>query len=277
MVPDGDGIWEYDRLMRLVFGAGFTGARVAALATERGEEVVAVVRTPESVARLQGRGFTVTREPVAEVARRWALPGAHAIVCLPPDGDTDALLAPLLARADAVTYVSTTSVYGEREGSIDDSTPVDASPSVRLAAEGSYRAIGATVLRAPGIYGPERGLHVRVTQGRHAVPGDGSNFVSRIHVDDLAELLLASRKVRGETFVVGDLEPATQREIVGWICTEYGCPFPPSVAASEVPETLRRNRRVDPRRALAALGVTLRYPSYRDGMKRSELERPPPA
>ncbi len=259
--------------MRLVLGAGFTGAHLAMLAAQRGEEVIAVVRSEESAARLQGRRFRVTRESVLDVAKRHARPGAHAIVCFPPDGTTDAALAPLLAGADAVTYLSTTSVYGEREGTFDDSTPVDSTPSARLAAEDCYRAIGATTLRSPGIYGAARGLHVRVIQGRHAIPGDGSSYLSRIHVEDLAELLLASRNVRGETFVVGDLEPATQREIVGWICSEYGCPFPPSIAASEAPETLRRNRRIDPRRALAVLGVTLKYPSYRDGMKRSETER----
>ena len=51
-----------------------------------------------------------------------------------------------------------------------------------------------------------------------------------------------------------------------WICEHHGVPFPPSVPLEEVHETLRSDRRVDGARARERLGVTLRYPSYRDGM-----------
>jgi len=247
--------------VRIVLGAGFTGGRVAALAAARGEDVLAVVRSAASAARLEGRGFRVSREPVLSLTYP---EDAHVIVCFPPSGD-DAALAARLAPARAVTYLSSTSVYGAHEGVVDDGTPVAPSPLVHV--EDVYRGVGATVLRSPGIYGPDRGLHVRVRSGAHALPGDGAVFGSRIHVDDLAELLLASERVRGETFVVGDLEPARQCDVVRWICETYGCPSPPSVPPEQVPASLRRNRRIDGRRALAVLGVTLRYPSYREGMR----------
>jgi nucleoside-diphosphate-sugar epimerase len=255
-------------LRRVVFGAGMTGARAAELAVQRGDDVLAVVRSPARAEALRARGLSVTREPVVEVARRFVDARTHAIVCFPPDGTTDAALAPLLAGARAVTYVSSTAVYGDHEGALDDATPVTLTPSARRAAEMDYAAVGATILRAPGIYGPERGLHLRVVRGEHRIPGDGTNVVSRIHVDDLAALILACVAVRGETFVVGDLAPAPQIEVVRWICAEWGCPMPPFVPPGEVHETLRRNRRIDPRRALEVLGVTLAFPSYQIGMKR---------
>lgn len=254
----------------IVFGAGFTGARVAALAASHGEEVIAVVRSAERAEKLAGSPFRVTREPVVDVARAFVDASTHAIVCFPPDGSTDAALAPLLATAAAVSYVSTTGVYGDHEGEVDDATPASSSAQrSRLDAEDAYRGVGGTILRAPGIYGPDRGLHVRVRTGAHSMPGDGANVMSRIHVDDLAALLLASRAVRGETFVVGDLEPASQREVCTWICREYGCPMPPSLPPERVHESLRRNRRIDPSRVLSALDVTLRFPTYRDGMSRA--------
>jgi nucleoside-diphosphate-sugar epimerase len=258
---------------RVVFGAGYTGSRVAELATARGEKVIATVRSEERARGLAGKGFQVTCEPVLAVAERVVDESAHAIVCFPPDGETDAKLAPLLARARAVSYISTTGVYGDTEGTIDDQTPVSPEPTPHqariLQAEEAYRAVRATVLRAPGIYGPDRGLHVRVRTGAHRLPGDAAGWSSRIHVDDLATLLLASDAVRGETFVVGDLEPARQRDVVAWICEEYACAYPPTVPPEQVHETLRRNRRVDPTRALRVLGVELRYPSFRSGMKRA--------
>jgi nucleoside-diphosphate-sugar epimerase len=195
--------------VRIVFGVGFTGARVAELAISAGEDVLAVVRSEESVARLSARGISATCERAEVVAREHVSAATHAIVCFPPDGATDAALAPLLANAAATTYVSTTGVYGALEGAIDDDTsvplPTTDSIRTRLAAEKAYRDVGSTILRAPGIYGPERGLHVRIQKGLHVIPGDGSNHVSLIHVDDLARFTLASRAVREETFVVSDL------------------------------------------------------------------------
>jgi nucleoside-diphosphate-sugar epimerase len=121
-------------------------------------------------------------------------------------------------------------------------------------------------LRCPGIYGPERGLHRRVIEGKHRIPGDGSRYLSRIHVDDLAALVLPSSRLSAEVLVVGDLEPAPHGEVVRWIAEQYGVEMPPCVPLEEVHETLRADRRVDSEEALEKLGVVLRYPSYREGM-----------
>jgi nucleoside-diphosphate-sugar epimerase len=128
------------------------------------------------------------------------------------------------------------------------------------------------VLRCPGIYGPDRGLHVRVVKGEHRIPGDGTRFLSRIHRDDLAQLVLASGdpgRARGETYVVGDLEPGTHLDVVGFLAETYGVPFPPFVPLESVHETLRADRRIDGSRALATFGVTLRHPTYREGMAKA--------
>ncbi len=259
-------------MRRIVFGSGYAGSRVAKVAVSRGDEVVATVRSLARLEALKGQGFEVTTDAVVAVARRVDLSGAHVVICFPPDGETDAQLAPLVSGAQAITYLSSTGVYADIRGLINDNTPVPPAQSDSharlLAAEATWRAVGATVLRAPGIYGADRGLHVRVISGAHRLPGDGSGVLSRIHVDDLAVLLLESARVRGETFVVGDAEPAPQRQVVEWICEEYGCPMPPSVPLEQVHETLRRDRRVDGRRALEVLGVTLTVPTWREGMRR---------
>jgi hypothetical protein len=84
----------------------------------------------------------------------------------------------------------------------------------------------------------------------------------------LAELLLASASAPGETLVVGDLEPCRQIDMVRWLCAELSLPMPGSAPLESVHETLRRNRRVDSSTALARLGVTLKYPSYRSMFER---------
>ena len=251
----------------LVIGCGFTGRAVALLARERGLRVLATVRSEDHAAPLRGEGLDVLVTAAGPALAAHAGAGTHVVVTFPPDGATDAVLAPAIGATGAsIAYVSTTGVYGD--GAVDDTTPVAPSPrnAARLDGEAAWRAAGATVLRCPGIYGADRGLHVRIRRGEHRLPGDGSRFTSRIHVFDLAAHLLAARGVRGETFVVGDLAPASQAEVCRWVAARYGVPYPPSVPIEEVHETLRTDRRVDGSRARERLGVTLRYPTWREGM-----------
>jgi nucleoside-diphosphate-sugar epimerase len=265
----------------IVFGAGFTGGKVCELALARGLTVLGVVRSEDSAAALRARGVEVTTRDAVEVAAANVGPETHALVTFPPAGATDAALAPLLAGARAVSYLSTTGVYEDLEGVVDDTTPLPAKPSPKyaavLAAEAQYRAVAAAVLRSPGIYGAERGIHVRLARGNFKLSGDGSRYGSRIHVEDLAALLLASAATPRETFVVGDLEPCRQSDMVAWLCQELNLPFPASAPLSEVHETLRRNRRIDSSRALRRLGITLKYPSYRDALTQSSILNPHPS
>jgi nucleoside-diphosphate-sugar epimerase len=262
----------------LILGCGYAGSAIARLARREGHEVLANVRSDARAKALRAEGFEVLQLPSldssigAHVDER-----THVVVAFPPDGATDARVAPALAGAAALTYLSSTGVYGEQRGVVDDTTPVpspaeggDERGARLLEAERLHRQSGATVLRCPALYGRDRGLHVRVLQGKHSIPGDGSRALSRIHVDDLAQLVLASARcappAAGETFVVGDHDPARHDAVVRFIAEAYGVPMPPFVPLESVHASLRADRRVDASRALARFGVRLEYPSYRDGM-----------
>ncbi|MGC4089284.1 MAG: hypothetical protein QM756_15635 [Polyangiaceae bacterium] len=255
----------------LVLGAGFTGAELVRRAQAQGTPVVATVRRAEQVAALCALGAeALLLESLDESIRAHVDVGTHVVVTFPPDGSTDARIAPWLATAGAITYISSTGVYDSVHGHIDDSTPLPSptpSTAPRLAAEAEYRRYGACVLRCPGIYGAERGLHRRLLLGEYSLPGDGTDSTSRIHVADLATFVFQSVLAPGETFVVGDLEPAAQRDVVSWICATYGVPFPSSAPRESVHRTLRANRAIDSSRARRLLNVDLRYPTFRDGMK----------
>ncbi|MDB4973251.1 MAG: Nucleoside-diphosphate-sugar epimerase [Myxococcaceae bacterium] len=255
----------------LILGCGYAGAAVARRARAAGQAVLATVRSPDRATLLRDEGFSVIEAPQLDLSIARHVGGdTHVVIGFPPDGVTDALIAPALATARAVTYISSTGVYGDRTGKIDARTPLPSSPTERAArilhAEAQYRAIGATVLRCPGIYGPTRGLHMRILRGEHRIPGDGSRHLSRIHIDDLAAFALGAIATRGITFVVGDLEPAPHIDVVRYVCDTYGVPLPPALPWQEVHETLRADRLVDSSYARFELGVSLRYPSYREGM-----------
>ena len=255
----------------LVLGCGYAGRVVALRARAAGVAVHGTVRSPDRELALRAEGLEVSRSDGLDASVADLVDAhTHVVVAFPPDGVTELAVAAALGRAHAVTYLSTTGVYPELAGVVDDATPTTLAGTERtarlLGAERAFLAVGATVLRCPGIYGPDRGLHVRVVRGEHRIPGDGSRCLSRIHVEDLASFVLAAHATRARTFVVGDRTPAPHVEVVRWICEAYGVPMPPFVPLESVHVTLRGDRRVDPSGALAALGVELRYPTYRVGM-----------
>jgi nucleoside-diphosphate-sugar epimerase len=184
---------------------------------------------------------------------------------------TAAVIANLAPLASRVVYLSTTGVYGSARV-VNQNTP--ASPDneegrARLAAENLILSgcASAIVLRVAAIYGPGRGVHVRMAQGRFHLAGDGANYVSRIHVEDLAthvEAALGS-DITG-AFPVADEFPCTSREIAEFCARLLRLPMPASADPVALHHTRRANRQVDGSTIRSVLGVSLRYPGYREGI-----------
>jgi nucleoside-diphosphate-sugar epimerase len=258
----------------VILGCGFTGTAAARLALARGMDVIATTRDPTRAASLRALGVVVHVLPTLDGTSTRAIvrEGARVLAAFPPDGRTDAVVTRALPATTRCVYLSTTGVYGAHRGIVDLQTPVDPSApraAPRLAAEAHWLAVGAVVLRAAGIYGPGRGLHRRLRERSFRLPDDVTKVVSRIHVDDLALLCLAALEssLRGVVFPVADDAPVPQAQVVQWLIERMGVPPPEPIATADAPETLRHDRSVDNRAVKAALGVTLRFPTYREGFE----------
>ena len=170
-----------------------------------------------------------------------------------------------------VVYLSTTGVYGETK-QVNETTPIaPLSERQRRRAE-AERAVAAgpwpsLILRPAAIYGPGRGVHAALRERRFRLAGDGDNFISRIHVEDLAALTAAAIEsdITG-AYPAADENPCTSSEMARYCADLLGMPMPPSVERGEVDETRRADRRVDGRAICKLLGVSLRFPSYREGV-----------
>ncbi len=243
-------------------------------------------RRPEHLSDLAASGATLYRLDLAEPSTLAGLranlsPGVRVLHSVPTASPTpDAppadptprlleILGPLPAR---LVYLSTTGVYGET-ALVDETTPVapvTANQQARVEAEkivaGGSRS--SLILRPAGIYGPGRGVHVSMREGRYRLSGDGSNFISRIQVDDLAALAEAGLLADGVTgaYPVADTLPAPAREVASFVAELLHLPMPPMLPPQELHETLRANRQVDGRAILQALGLELLYPTYREGI-----------
>jgi nucleoside-diphosphate-sugar epimerase len=272
----------------LILGCGYTGQRVARRLLEKNIAVTATSRDPGQLPlrRLSEAGAKILRFDINDRASFAALQrevqhGMTVLHSLPTIGDraassdpTPAVLELLGDSPSRIVLLSTTGVYGNAR-EVDEKTPpapATERQKLRLAAEeavraGSWRSL---TVRASAIYGPGRGVHVRMKEGRFKLLGDGSNYISRIHVDDLAAITVAALHSEATgAYPAADAEPCRSAEICAFCAKLLGLPMPPPAAADELDETRRSDRRVDGRAILRLLGVALQYPSYRTGIPAS--------
>lgn len=267
-----------------IFGLGFSGLEIARLAKAQGWAVGGSVTTEEKVAQLRGEGIAASVLPHVETNV------THVLSTVPPTESGD----PIVAHASTMEtrwlgYLSTTGVYGDRRGDwVDETaTPTPGQPRsrYRLDAERAWQALGAGrsvpvhIFRLPAIYGPGRSAFDQVRERRAQRIEKPGQVFSRIHVEDLARTVLASMKhpapLPGAIYNVCDDDPAPQADVIALACELLGRPVPPLVsydeAAARMSDMARsfyaENRRVRNERIKRELGVTLKYPSYREGLR----------
>jgi nucleoside-diphosphate-sugar epimerase len=270
------------------FGYGYTAQT---LARRLGWGVAATARSAEAAGRLRTEGVDAV-DPTDRQALCEALEDANAILITAPPDDHGCpgleALVPALAKGNAfpdwIGYLSTTGVYGDREGGWVWETSALAARSVegarRVRAERDWlevgRGMGLTVqvFRLPGIYGPGRSAFERLREGKARRIVKPGQVFSRIHVDDIASGLAASiaHPRAGGIYNLCDDEPAPPQDVIAYAARLMGIEPPPEIAFKDarLPEAAKRfyaeNKRVSNARAKAELGWLPTYPTYREGL-----------
>jgi len=278
------------------FGYGYTAAALAKALRRKGWRVAGTTSNTE-------KAETMAKEHVE--VRRWAKDsdgGAFEPSWL---DDVSALLIStppatqgcpsFLAAKDAIAtrrkqfqwigYLSTNGVYGDHDGAwVDEESELrGTSPRSerRIAAEKAWLTFAdeiglpLIVFRLPGIYGRGRSAIDTVREGRaKRIYKEGQVF-SRMHVDDIARALAASLETQTpyRIFNLADDEPAPPQDVIAYACALLGLDPPPLIPIedadlSEMAKSFYAdNKRVSNRRMKDALAVTLKYPTYREGLK----------
>lgn len=267
----------------LILGCGYTASRVAHKLIDQGHTVAATTRRPDRLEHLARSGVAIhfwdaLQGDAVERVRGIVEPGVRVLHSVPPivlggsASDPTHLIVEALGDPPArVVYLSTTGVYGSLREVDETSAPRPATERQRLRREAELAVISgpwqSLVLRPAAIYGPGRGVHRRIAEGKFRLLESGENFISRIYVDDLAEV--AFRGLLSDltgAYPVADDEPCRSREICGFCAALLGVPVPEAAHEDELSETRRSDRRVDGRAIRRLLGVELKYPSYRVGV-----------
>jgi nucleoside-diphosphate-sugar epimerase len=276
---------EEHGLMRvLILGAGYVGQPLAAELGSQGHKVLAVGRHSgvdiTNIAHLKKlrRDWDCIVNTVSsskgrlEDYQRVFLDGTRNII--------EWLHGAMIGK---YIYTSSTSVYGQTDGSVvDENSPAEPeseTSKVLVETEQLLKGFPAIILRLAGIYGPERGhLFRQYLRGQAVVSGDGSRYLNMIHRDDVVRAIIAAlgRGKPGEIYNVADDEPVREIEFFQWLSKTLDSPLPPFAPA---PASLKRgmtNKRVSNRKLREELGCELEYPNFRVGYT-ALIEQQPPA
>jgi nucleoside-diphosphate-sugar epimerase len=275
------------------FGLGYSAETLAARLARKGWEIAGTGRDQANVERLGRQGYAMVRfagEPDNDAVIKQLEGTTHLLHSIPPGRDGDPVLAHYrdaiaqLSSLQWIGYLSTVGVYGDQQGRWVDETaqtlPNSVRTEARVEAEQAWLAFGAEtgvpvqVFRLAGIYGPGRSVFDKLRDGTaRRVKKDGQVF-SRIHVEDIARVLEASiaRPQSGAIYNVADDEPAAPGDVVAYAAELIGVRPPPEVPFEDADLTpmarsfYEGSRRIANDRIKSELGVSLRYPTFREGL-----------
>jgi len=272
-------------------GLGYSALALGRRLRAEGWIISGTRRDPDGTAALRAAGFRITPFERDHPLPAEALSGVtHILVSAPPDAIGDPVLATHRGDIAAMNglawlgYLSTTGVYGDRGGGWVDETAAPAPTGERgrrrIAAEQDWldlwrlRRVPVHVFRLAAIYGRGRSPFEALRAGTAKRIDQPGQVFSRIHVDDLASVLIASMKHPrpGAVYNVCDDEPTAPEAVVAHAAALLGIPAPPLVAlqVASLSAMARSfyddNKRVSNNLIKTELGATLRYPSFREGL-----------
>jgi dTDP-4-dehydrorhamnose reductase len=280
----------------ICLGLGYSAEHYVAAFGQKFDRIVGTMRNKERAAVLNAYGglqaLLFDGKAATSELQQAIVAADAALISIPQDAGGDPVLrvcGDAFARAQrlrSIVYLSTVGVYGDRDGDwVDEATPpqpFSARGRERLAAElawqdfGARRGVAVAILRLAGIYGPGRNVLLQVARGgarRIVKPGQ---IFNRIHVADIAQAIDAAftRQANG-IFNVADDEPSPPGDPLALAAQLLGVDPPPEVPFAEAAPSMsplalsfwQECRRVRNDKLKRELGVALRYPTYREGLR----------
>ncbi|PJK07379.1 epimerase [Lysobacteraceae bacterium NML08-0793] len=267
----------------LLFGLGYTGGFIARALQAQGVKVIATRRS--AAGKVRGFGGDVLDARLLQ-----DLSDVDAVIsCIPPDENGDAAarwLAGLPRQASGhlrwLGYLSATSVYPA--GEVSEDTPVRAEDEAgrrRILAEQQWQVLAkrfdcdSAVFRLPAIYGPGRNALMQLAQGRARWIAAAQVRFNRIHVEDIAGIVLAAmaRPCKQAVYLPCDELSASQADVLRYAASLSGLALPTAQTLDDpaLSPALRRfyqqgEKRIDNRRTREELHWQPCYRDYRQGL-----------
>lgn len=276
----------------LVVGAtGVLGRNVVPRLVERGHAVRAIVRRPEQARFLEHVGS----EPmIGDIFDRDSLNRAahgceaalHLATAIPKSGSQDWSLNDRIRREGTRNFIaaashggvkryiqqSITLLYGDKgQAIVDESAPLQLTPVSQSAADMEDLVRASTldwcILRGGLFYGAGTGREDEwrqaARQNRLALPGDGRDLISLVHVVDMARAVVAATEHTrsGSVYNIVDDEPVSYKRLFTYIAAQLDLAAPQAGGPKYLPSLGCSNARVK-----QELSWQPSYPGYRSGL-----------
>ena len=271
----------------LIFGLGYSGAAIGRAAITAGYHVTATSRDPGRVVAPDGVHLCTFEDAGQAIAQ-----ATHVIGTAPPGEAGDPALrnyAHQLAESETLVwagYLSTTGVYGDRQGGwVDETSDVRAESARavrRIDAEFAWARLAPRVavdlFRVAGIYGPGRSILDDLRAGRARRVLKPGHAFGRVHRDDIAGAVIAAMNKfeTGEVRVLhlADDQPEESGIVTAFAAQLLGIDPPPAISYADALPSMGEmarsfwadNRKVASRLTQERLGYHWRYPTYREGL-----------
>jgi nucleoside-diphosphate-sugar epimerase len=182
-----------------------------------------------------------------------------------------------------ITYLSATSVYGDHGGEwVDENSetkPTSSNGIERLKVEKEWikltnkSDLPFQIFRLSGIYSNQYNILTRLKSGEVKIINKKNHFFSRIHVEDIANILSNSltQIKKNEVYNISDDKPASAEEVAMYGVKLLGVDKPKTIEINEVESEMlkgfyRDSKKVNNKKMKEFFKYKLKYPTYAEGL-----------
>ena len=212
----------------------------------------------------------------------------HILVSIPPREGTDLVIknfSNIIENCNSkwITYLSATSVYGNHKGEwVNEESktkPITSNGIDRLSAEKLWlslnlnKKIPLQIFRLAGIYSNESNILARLKSGKAKIVNRKNNFFSRIHVEDIANILFESlsKFKPGEIYNISDDKPSSSEEVTLYGVKLLNMDKPKIIELKDIESEMLKNfykdsKKVTNKKMKSFFEYNLKFPSYIEGL-----------
>jgi len=212
----------------------------------------------------------------------------HILVSIPPENQEDLVIKNFSkfiesSKVKWITYLSATSIYGDHKGEwVNENSktnPISNNGIARLKAENAWfsleknKKIPIQVFRLSGIYSNEKNILIRLKLGGVKLINKKNHFFSRIHVDDISNILFKSlsKFKSGEIYNLSDDKPSTSEEVTLFGAKILNIENIEKIEVDQIKSEMLKNfynesKKVSNKKMKSYFNYNLKFPSYIEGL-----------
>ncbi|MDB3876609.1 oxidoreductase [Candidatus Pelagibacter ubique] len=212
----------------------------------------------------------------------------HILVSIPPENQEDLVIKNFSKFIESfkvkwITYLSATSIYGDHKGEwVNENSktnPISNNGIARLKAENTWfsleknKKIPIQIFRLSGIYSNEKNILIRLKSGGVKLINKKNHFFSRIHVDDISNILFKSlsKFKSGEIYNLSDDKPSTSEEVTLFGAKILNIENIEKIEVDQIKSEMLKNfynesKKVSNKKMKSYFDYNLKFPSYIEGL-----------